>query len=323
MRLALSLLAAALITLSLFYIMQSLISEPGKRIDKPDPQAGIRFVPAGQVVRTRAASAGPPMPAPPAPPAPPPPIAMSAAQLPARVSDEPVPAPAPPPPMASMPELPRIEPGARPYLGPYAKLPKKKNAASPATDTVAKTRPRAKPRKPPKVAEKKTAPVRPEKKRVVKSPAKPASTLVRHVRRPAVETPKPAASMRPGRAEPRASAGGSGIPGAPDVAVGAAAGAPGTPGGSDSEEVLALMKTMPRYPRKAARSGKEGWVKIEFTITEKGKVANPRVISSKPRRIFDRAALKAIRQWRFRPKSIDGSAVPRRAVQIIEFKLDG
>jgi protein TonB len=87
------------------------------------------------------------------------------------------------------------------------------------------------------------------------------------------------------------------------------------------EEVVALLKTAPKYPRKAARSGKQGWVKIEFTITAQGEVVDPKVIASKPRRIFDRAAFKAIKQWRFKPKMVDGKAVPRRAVQVIEFKL--
>ena len=82
-----------------------------------------------------------------------------------------------------------------------------------------------------------------------------------------------------------------------------------------------MLKLAPEYPRKAARSGKEGWVKLEFTITRQGTVSDPVVVDAKPRRIFDRAALRAIRKWRFKPKVAGGKPVARRATQIMEFKL--
>jgi protein TonB len=79
----------------------------------------------------------------------------------------------------------------------------------------------------------------------------------------------------------------------------------------------------PEYPRKAARAGREGWVKLGFTITPSGGVANVRVLESRPRRVFDRAAKRALEQWRFRPQRIEGQALAREAVQVIEFKLAG
>ncbi len=84
-----------------------------------------------------------------------------------------------------------------------------------------------------------------------------------------------------------------------------------------------LLRIEPDYPRKAARTRKEGWVKLAFTITERGTVIDPVVLDSRPRRVFNRSALTAIRKWRFRPKVVDGSAVPTRATQVIEFKLAG
>ena len=86
-------------------------------------------------------------------------------------------------------------------------------------------------------------------------------------------------------------------------------------------ELLALLKIAPRYPRKAALAKKEGWVKVQFTVTELGTVKDVIVVESKPRRLFDRAAKKAILKWKFKPKIVDGKAVSRRAVQVIEFKL--
>ncbi|WP_457676399.1 energy transducer TonB [Thiolapillus sp.] len=86
-------------------------------------------------------------------------------------------------------------------------------------------------------------------------------------------------------------------------------------------ELIPLVKIAPRYPRKAALAGKEGWVKVEFTVTELGTVTDVKVLDSKPRRLFDRAAKKAILKWKFKPRVVDGKPVPRRAVQVIEFKL--
>jgi protein TonB len=77
------------------------------------------------------------------------------------------------------------------------------------------------------------------------------------------------------------------------------------------------------YPRDAAISGIEGWVNVEFTITEVGTVKNPRVIDAEPGRIFNREAIRAILKWKFKPRVVEGVAVERRATQIIDFTLHG
>jgi protein TonB len=87
-------------------------------------------------------------------------------------------------------------------------------------------------------------------------------------------------------------------------------------------DVVPLTRIAPRYPRKAALKGIEGWVKVEFTVLEDGSVADPVVLDAKPGRIFNRAAIKAILRWKFRPKLVDGKPVKRRASQTISFKLD-
>lgn len=60
----------------------------------------------------------------------------------------------------------------------------------------------------------------------------------------------------------------------------------------------ALLKDPPRYPREALRRGTEGFVLVEFTVTEKGGVADATVIESAlslhsdgMRDDFERAAL--------------------------------
>ena len=89
----------------------------------------------------------------------------------------------------------------------------------------------------------------------------------------------------------------------------------------ENSEVIALLKVEPDYPRKAARQGIEGWVKLEFTVLEDGKVTNIKVLEAEPRRIFDKAAKRAIQRWKFKPRMVNGKPVKQQAIQVIEFKL--
>lgn len=83
--------------------------------------------------------------------------------------------------------------------------------------------------------------------------------------------------------------------------------------------IVPIVTISPNYPRKAAIAKIEGWVEIEFTITEGGLVINPKVINSKPKRIFDREAIRAILKYKFKPKIVDGVAKTQVAVQKIDF----
>jgi protein TonB len=87
-------------------------------------------------------------------------------------------------------------------------------------------------------------------------------------------------------------------------------------------DIIPVVVIRPMYPRDAAISGIEGWVKVEFTITAVGTVKDPRVVDAKPARIFNREAIRAILKWKFKPRVVDGVAVDRRATQIIDFSLD-
>lgn len=88
-------------------------------------------------------------------------------------------------------------------------------------------------------------------------------------------------------------------------------------------DVIPIVRIAPQYPREALVQGIQGWVRVEFTINEDGTVSNPTVIDAEPRRTFNRAALRAILRWKFKPRIIDGVAVKRQAEQTIDFKLDG
>lgn len=62
-----------------------------------------------------------------------------------------------------------------------------------------------------------------------------------------------------------------------------------------------LSTPAPEFPREAARAGRSGEVQVEFTVGTDGSVSNVRVVRSEPGTIFDRAAITAVRRWRFQP----------------------
>lgn len=80
------------------------------------------------------------------------------------------------------------------------------------------------------------------------------------------------------------------------------------------------LKVQPEYPRRALRSGIEGVVVVEFTITKDGKVKDPVIIKS-PSDIFNRAVLKVITRWQFNPETENGKPIEVRARQNVKFKL--
>jgi protein TonB len=91
---------------------------------------------------------------------------------------------------------------------------------------------------------------------------------------------------------------------------------------TEEGDIIPIVVIRPMYPRDAAMAGLEGWVKVEFTITEIGTVKDPRVVEAKPARVFNREAIRAILKWKFKPRIVDGVAVDRRATQVIDFSLD-
>jgi protein TonB len=74
------------------------------------------------------------------------------------------------------------------------------------------------------------------------------------------------------------------------------------------------------YPRQALMSGIEGWVDLDFTISVDGIPGDISVRNSRPRRTFDRAAIEALRQWRFEPLVRDGIPSEQRATLRMTFK---
>ena len=60
-----------------------------------------------------------------------------------------------------------------------------------------------------------------------------------------------------------------------------------------------ISSAQPDYPREALRDGVSGEVTVAFTVNADGSVGAANVVSSNPRNVFDRAAVAAIKKWRF------------------------
>ncbi|WP_428357150.1 TonB family protein [Methyloprofundus sp.] len=91
--------------------------------------------------------------------------------------------------------------------------------------------------------------------------------------------------------------------------------------GEISTNVIPLVRIPPTYPMRAANRRIEGWVKVEFTITKEGTVKDAVVVAAQPSSIFNSAALKAIKRWKFKPHIIAGEAYEQRAAQTLKFNL--
>lgn len=97
----------------------------------------------------------------------------------------------------------------------------------------------------------------------------------------------------------------------------------GLAGSGGDGDFLPIVKVAPQYPRRALQKGIEGHVTVEFTVTALGTVIDPRVIDANPPNVFNRAAMNAVKKFKYKPKIVDGKAQAVTGVRnIIRFELD-
>ncbi len=82
-----------------------------------------------------------------------------------------------------------------------------------------------------------------------------------------------------------------------------------------------IERPAPRYPSRALRMRETGTVRVLVTVGADGVPTDVSVDSSSQSRDLDRAALEAVRKWRFRPAQRGGQAVAGTVVVPIEFRL--
>ena len=84
----------------------------------------------------------------------------------------------------------------------------------------------------------------------------------------------------------------------------------GGPGGMNIAEgdYLPIVRVAPVYPARALSRGLEGFVDLSFTVTTTGSVENPIVLQSTSS-LFERAAIRAVLKFKYKPKVVDGEAI--------------
>jgi protein TonB len=83
---------------------------------------------------------------------------------------------------------------------------------------------------------------------------------------------------------------------------------------------LLIKRVQPKYPTSALAVHKEGAVQIEATINKEGNVNNLKVLSGDA--VLARAALEAVRQWRYKPYYLNGEPVEIQTQITVNFKAN-
>jgi protein TonB len=84
---------------------------------------------------------------------------------------------------------------------------------------------------------------------------------------------------------------------------------------ASSRGAMALQSTLkrkryvaPEYPMEALSKEVGGVVQIEFTVDKNGETRDIHVVNAEPAGVFDRAAISAVKRWRYEPAIVDGAA---------------
>lgn len=94
-----------------------------------------------------------------------------------------------------------------------------------------------------------------------------------------------------------------------------------SPGDLD-QPLTVLSRIPPIYPFKAKARGIQGWVDVEFIVTEQGRVDDIKILEAQPKKIFDRNVIQCLSAWRFKPGTISGESVKTRVRTRIRFELN-
>ncbi|MDG1247827.1 MAG: energy transducer TonB [SAR86 cluster bacterium] len=92
--------------------------------------------------------------------------------------------------------------------------------------------------------------------------------------------------------------------------------------GTGTSQLIPIVKVAPRCPREAQISGIDGSVTLILNVNANGRVSTIQVKSAKPTRVFNSEAIKAVKRWQFKPKTIDGIAVDQKGELLVEFSCN-
>ena len=111
------------------------------------------------------------------------------------------------------------------------------------------------------------------------------------------------------------------MPAPPPPPPPATAPAPGKPirVGGEIDPPTLLLRVSPDYPQIAINAKVEGVVILEATVGTDGAVRHVRVLRSSP--LLDKAAVDAVKQWRYSPLQLNGRAEPFILTVTVSFNL--
>ncbi|MGB6229229.1 MAG: energy transducer TonB [Litorimonas sp.] len=67
------------------------------------------------------------------------------------------------------------------------------------------------------------------------------------------------------------------------------------------EALAALSLDEPDYPRRAFRTGRQGWVLLRLDVAPDGSIATVEAERAVPKGLFENSAIRAAESWRFEP----------------------
>ena len=83
-----------------------------------------------------------------------------------------------------------------------------------------------------------------------------------------------------------------------------------------------LARIPPVYPIRARRRAIEGWVKVTFIVDETGKVGDITISDAQPVGLFEKSVEQCVRNWRFKPGTVEGVPVRAKVETTIRFELE-
>ncbi len=99
--------------------------------------------------------------------------------------------------------------------------------------------------------------------------------------------------------------------------------APPPPSAGETRVAEVIQAAAPSYPIEAARNQTSGYAVVEFTVEPDGSVSDAHIVDSSPRRVFDNAAIQAVKRSRFKPALKDGKPVSSVLRRRIDFRFGG
>jgi len=89
--------------------------------------------------------------------------------------------------------------------------------------------------------------------------------------------------------------------------------------GGEVKPVQLISSVPPVYPQLARSQRVSGDVKIDALIDENGRVTSMKVVGGPV--LLHQAAMDSLRQWKYKPATLDGKAVSMHLVVTVQFRL--